>query len=61
MGRHDPGLEDLHELENEVEEYPLLAMFCTIENEDTPSTFIYKKKLTEIVPYDLYYTYHPNT
>jgi len=31
------GLEDLHELENEVEEDPLLAMFCTIESEDTPS------------------------
>ena len=31
------GLEDLHELENEVEEDPLLAMFCTIENDDTPS------------------------
>ena len=31
------GLEDLHELENEVEEDPLLAMFCTIESDDTPS------------------------
>lgn len=31
------GLEDLHELENEVEDDPLLAMFCTIGNEDTPS------------------------
>jgi hypothetical protein len=31
------GLEDLHELENEVEDDPLLAMFCTIENDDTPS------------------------
>jgi hypothetical protein len=31
------GLEDLHELENEVEEDPLLAMFCTIESEGTPS------------------------
>jgi hypothetical protein len=30
------GLEDLHELENAVEEDPLLAMFCTIENDDTP-------------------------
>jgi hypothetical protein len=31
------GLEDLHELENEVEDDPLLAMFCTIENDNTPS------------------------
>jgi hypothetical protein len=31
------GLEDLHELENEVEDDPLLAIFCTIENDDTPS------------------------
>jgi len=31
------GLEDLHELENEVEEDPLLAVFCTIESEGTPS------------------------
>jgi hypothetical protein len=31
------GLDDLHELENEVEDDPLLAMFCTIENDDTPS------------------------
>jgi hypothetical protein len=34
------GLEDLHELENEVEDDPLLAMFCTIENDDTPSISI---------------------
>jgi hypothetical protein len=26
------GLEDLHELENEVEDDSLLAVFCTIEN-----------------------------
>jgi len=31
------GLEDLHELENEIEEDPLLKMFCTIESEGTPS------------------------
>jgi hypothetical protein len=31
------GLEDLHELDNEVEDDPLLAMFCTIENDDTPA------------------------
>lgn len=31
------GLEDLHELENEIEDDPLLTMFCTIESEDTPS------------------------
>ena len=31
------GLEDLHELENEIEEDPLLKMFCTIESEHTPS------------------------
>jgi hypothetical protein len=31
------GLEDLHELENEVEDDPLLAMFCTIEKDDPPS------------------------
>jgi hypothetical protein len=31
------GLEDLHELENEVEDDPFLAMFCTIESDGTPS------------------------
>lgn len=31
------GLEDLHELENEIEDDPLLTMFCTIESEGTPS------------------------
>jgi hypothetical protein len=31
------GLEDLHELENEIEEDPLLKMFCTIESKGTPS------------------------
>jgi len=30
------GLEDLHELENEIEEDPLRKMFCTIESEGTP-------------------------
>jgi hypothetical protein len=31
------GLEDMHELENEMAEDPLLARFCTIEGDDTPS------------------------
>jgi len=31
------GLEDLHELENEIEDDPILKMFCTIESEGTPS------------------------
>jgi hypothetical protein len=31
------GLEDLHELENEIGDDPLLTMFCTIESEGTPS------------------------
>jgi len=31
------GLEDLHELEHEIGENPLLKMFCTIESESTPS------------------------
>ena len=39
------GLEDLHELENEIKDDPLLTMFCTIESEETPSVSTLSRNL----------------
>jgi hypothetical protein len=39
------GLEDVHELENEIEDDPLLSMFCTLYDDETPSISTISKDL----------------
>lgn len=51
------GLEDLHELENEIEDDPLLTMFCTIENENTPSVSTLDRDLDRYSVSDLRESY----
>jgi hypothetical protein len=51
------GLEDLHELENEIEDDPLLTMFCTIESEDTPSVSTLDRDLDRYSVKDLQESY----
>ncbi len=51
------GLEDLHELENEIEEDPLLTMFCTIEREGTPSISTLSRDLDRYSVSDLQESY----
>jgi hypothetical protein len=51
------GLEDLHELENEIEDDPLLTMFCTIESEDTPSVSTLDRDLDRYSVNDLQESY----
>lgn len=51
------GLEDLHELENEVEDDPLLTMFCTIESECTPSISTFSRDLERYSASDLQESY----
>jgi hypothetical protein len=51
------GLEDLHELENEIEDDPLLTIFCTIESEDTPSVSTLDRDLDRYSVKDLQESY----
>jgi hypothetical protein len=51
------GLEDLHELENEIEDDPLLTMFCTIEREGTPSISTLSRDLDRYSVSDLQESY----